>query len=163
MVDDERKAIALGADAYCPKPIERRRLVHLLTRLTAPRALRRILIVDDEEISRYVLHQHLMTPEHVIWEAGTADEALQVARDEHPDVVCLDLTMPGSDGHDVLRRLKADPATREIPVVIVTARPLDDALRSRLEDAAGVLSKKDISRETALAAITSALRPGGGS
>jgi signal transduction histidine kinase/CheY-like chemotaxis protein len=157
-VEDEAKAMALGADAYCRKPIDRQRLLHGLTRLTAPDALRRILIVDDEEISRYVLRQHLMAPEHVIWEAASGDEAMAVARAEHPDVVCLDLMMPGADGHDVLRRLKGDPATRDIPVVVVTSRPLDDAVRRGLTPAAGVLPKEGISRESALAMIESAIR-----
>lgn len=159
-IEDERKAIALGADGFCLKPVERRQLLHALTRLTAPHALRRILIVDDEEISRYVLRQHLMTPEHVIWEAATAEEALRVAREERPDVVCLDLTMPEADGHEVLRRLKTDPQTSGIPVVIVTAQPLDDDVRRRLALAAGLLSKQGISRESALATIDAAIRTG---
>lgn len=160
-VEDERKAVALGADAFCLKPIERRQLVHLLTRLTAPHALRRILIVDDEEISRYVLRQHLMMPEHVIWEAASADEAVRMAREERPDVVCLDLTMPEADGHEALRRLKADPETATIPVVIVTAQPLDEELRGRLDAAASLLSKQGISREGALATIDAAIRSAG--
>lgn len=159
-VEDDRKAIALGADGFCLKPVERRQLLHALTRLTAPHALRRILIVDDEEISRYVLRQHLMTPEHVIWEAASGEEALRVAREERPDVVCLDLTMPEADGHEVLRRLKSDPQTSEIPVVIVTAQPLDDDVRRRLALAAGLLSKQGISRESALATIDAAIRTG---
>jgi CheY-like chemotaxis protein len=157
-VEDERKAMALGADGYCLKPVERRQLLHMLTRLTAPHALRRILIVDDEEISRYVLRQHLMMPEHVIWEAASGEEGMRVAREEHPDVVCLDLTMPESDGHEVLRRLKADPATAGIPVVVVTAMPLDAELRRMLAPAAGLLAKHGISRESALATIEAAIR-----
>ncbi len=159
-IEDERKAIALGADGFCLKPIERRQLLHAVTRLTAPHALRRILIVDDEEISRYVLRQHLMTPEHVIWEASSGEEAMRVAREERPDVVCLDLTMPEADGHEVLRRLKNDPETAEIPVVVVTAQPVDDDLRRRLGSAAGLLSKQGISRESALATIDAAIRSG---
>ncbi|MEO6029365.1 MAG: ATP-binding protein [Candidatus Binatia bacterium] len=157
-VEDERKALALGADGFFLKPVERRQLLHALTRLTAPHALRSILIVDDEEISRYVLRQHLMTPEHVIWEAANGDEAVRVARDERPDVVCLDLTMPDADGHEVLRRLKADPATCDIPIVIVTAQPLDDELRGRLGPADGLLPKQGISRASALATIEAAIR-----
>ncbi len=156
-VEDERKALALGAEAFCLKPIERRQLLHLLTRITSPHALRRILIVDDEEISRYVLRQHLMMPEHVIWEAACGDEAMRVARAEHPDVVCLDLTMPETDGHEVLRRLKSDPETAAIPVVIVTAQAIDDEARHALAPAAAVLPKQGISRESALATIEAAI------
>jgi CheY-like chemotaxis protein len=157
-VDDERKALALGADAFYAKPIDRQRLLHVLTRLTAPSALRRILIVDDEEISRYLLRQHLMAPEHAIWEATNAEDGLRIAREEHPDVVCLDVTMPNVDGYELLGRLKADPATGDLPVVMVTAHPIDDEQRDRLRTAASVLSKEGLSRGTALAAVESAMR-----
>jgi CheY-like chemotaxis protein len=160
-IEDERKALALGADGFCLKPVERRQLLHMLTRLTSPHALRRILIVDDEEISRYVLRQHLMTPEHVIWEAASGDEAMRLAREEHPDVVCLDLTMPEADGHEVMRRLKADPETAHIPIVIVTAQPIDDEVRRSLLPAAALLPKHGISRESALATIEAAMRADG--
>jgi CheY-like chemotaxis protein len=156
-VEDERKAVALGADAYCVKPIDRHRLLHMLTRITAPDALRRILIVDDEEVSRYLLRQHLMAPEHVIWEATNAEEGMRIAREEHPDVVCLDIAMPDVDGYELLRRLKADPATGNVPVLMVTAQPIDDDLRRRLAAAAGVLSKEGLSRMTALAAVETAM------
>ena len=157
-VEDERKALALGADAFHLKPIARQVLLHALTRLTAPAALRRILIVDDEEISRYLLRQHLMAPEHVIWEATNAEDGLRIAREEHPDVVCLDVTMPDVDGYEMLGRLKADPATGHVPVVVVTAHAVDDDARRRLRAAASVLSKEGLSRATALAAVESAMR-----
>jgi signal transduction histidine kinase/CheY-like chemotaxis protein len=157
-VEDERKAIALGADGYCVKPIDRHRLVHALTRITAPEALRRILIVDDEEISRYLLRQHLMAPEHVIWEATNAEEAMRIAREERPDVICLDVTIPDVDGYEILRRLKAEPTTRDVPVVMVTAQALDEEQRRRLAGTASVLSKERLSRVTALAAIQSAIQ-----
>jgi signal transduction histidine kinase/CheY-like chemotaxis protein len=157
-VDDERKGTALGADAYCVKPIDRQRFVQLLTRLTAPEVVRRILIVDDEEVSRYVLRRHLMTPQHVLLEAATGTDALRQARRERPDVICLDLTMPGVDGLSVLRALKDDPETRGIPVVIVTSRSLGEAERREiLSMAAGILPKERVSREAAIAAIDEAL------
>jgi signal transduction histidine kinase/CheY-like chemotaxis protein len=157
-VDDQAKAMALGADAFCLKPVDRQRLLQIATRLVAPETVKRVLVVDDEEIFRYVLRQHLMTPRHVIVEASSGGEALRLARDERPDVICLDLGMPDLDGGEVLRRLKADPATRDIPVVIVTAQPLDDGLRRTLVLAADVISKDAVSRDAALAAVDAAMR-----
>jgi len=107
MVGDERKGLALGADAYCVKPIDRQTLLHTLTRLVAPETVKRILIVDDEEISRYVLRQHLQSPRHVVLEASSGAEAVRLARAQQPDVICLDLAMPDVDGYEVLRQLKA--------------------------------------------------------
>ncbi len=157
-VDDERKGLALGADAYCVKPIDRQRLLQTLTRLTAPDRIRRILVVDDEEISRYVLRQHLTAPEHVVLEAANGAEAVRLARAELPDVICLDLTMPDLDGSEVLRRLRRDPATRNIPAVIVTSKALDEPERRALAAlATAVLSKDRLSRDELLAVVAGAL------
>ena len=158
-VEDEGKGIALGADAYCVKPVDRQTLLQMLTRLTPPQTIRRILIVDDEEIPRYVLRQHLIMPGHAVSEAASGAEAIRLAREERPDVICLDLAMPGVDGYQVLRALKNDPATSDIPVVIVTSRMLDDSeSRELLTMAASILPKESVSRERALSTIHEALR-----
>src|SRR6185295_13467176 len=68
-VEDEGKARALGADAFLLKPVDRQRLQQTIIRLIAPESMKRVLVVDDEEIFRYVLRQHLMTSRHVISEA----------------------------------------------------------------------------------------------
>jgi CheY-like chemotaxis protein len=160
-VDDEGKGVALGADAYCLKPIDRHRLLHTLTRLTSPESIERVLIVDDEEIPRYVLRQQLLNPRRVVFEASTGAEAIRVARAEHPDVICLDLVMPDVDGLEVLARLKADAETRDIPVVIVTSKHLHDDERARLlELAPSVIAKETLSRGT-LAVVEDALRRSG--
>jgi signal transduction histidine kinase/DNA-binding response OmpR family regulator len=161
-VADERKALALGADANLVKPVDRSALLDVLRDLTRPRALHRILVVDDEEISRYVLRQHLAGNERQVVEAGSGAEALQRVRADRPDVVCLDLGMPDLDGFEVLRRLKADPDTSAIPVVVVTARELTVGERTILDElAAGVLSKHTVSRESTLAMITAVAGRGG--
>jgi signal transduction histidine kinase/CheY-like chemotaxis protein len=158
-VDDRAKGLALGADAYCVKPVDRETLVHTLVRVTAPETVRRILVVDDEEISRYVLRQHLSSPQHVVREVAGAAEALQAIRTDVPDVICMDLVMPGMDGFELLTRLKADPTACDIPVVVVTSKRLGEDDRRRLEPlVAAVLSKENVSRDRALAAVGAALR-----
>jgi signal transduction histidine kinase/CheY-like chemotaxis protein len=158
-VEDRQKGLALGADAYCVKPIDRRGFLQTLTGLVAPPSVRRILVVDDEEISRYLLRQHLTAPHHQIIEAATGAEAIRLAQSDPPDVVCLDLGMPDLDGVAVLERLKAHPATRDVPVVVVTARVLDEPERRDLmRFAAAVLSKSGLSRESAMATVEEAMR-----
>jgi CheY-like chemotaxis protein len=133
-------------------------LVRTIRRLLDRMAPRRILVVDDEEISRYVLRQHLVSSEQIVLEARNGHEALRVVHAEQPDVVCLDLGLPGLDGFEVLRILKNDPTTQTIPVVIVTSRDLSDAERARLcELGAAVVSKRSVSRESALAMIANAV------
>jgi signal transduction histidine kinase/CheY-like chemotaxis protein len=161
-IEERGKAHALGADAYLVKPIDRKRLLQTVTGLIAPESLRRVLLVEDEDVHRYVLRQHLSGETHVIFEASDGAEGLLLAQRERPDVICLDLGLPGLPGDEVLRRLKDDPSTREIPVVIVTSRSLDASDRSELMTlAASVLPKQAMTRERALAAVEEALRASG--
>jgi two-component system, sensor histidine kinase and response regulator len=81
----------------------------------------RILIVDDQESNRLLLKDLLEVQGHDVLEATGGAEALQQVADAAPDVVLLDVTMPGMDGFEVCRRLKADRATAAIPVLLVTA------------------------------------------
>ena len=84
-VENERKALALGADAFCSKPVDRQRLLEIVAPLALPDASKRVLVADDEEVFRYVLRQHLLAGRHVISEAATGEEALRLARAERPD------------------------------------------------------------------------------
>jgi len=154
VVEDRAKAIALGADACHVKPIERQQLLHALARVIAPGSVRRILIADDDEVARYVLRQHLSAPYRVIEEASDGHAALAAALANPPDVMCLDLSMPGLAGDEVLRRLREQPATREVPVIIVSSRRLAPGERSRLLSQAGSIVSKD---EIANGGLTSAV------
>jgi CheY-like chemotaxis protein len=157
-VDDRAKGFSLGADAYDVKPIDRQTLLQTLTRLVEPERVRRVLLVDDEEISRYVLRQYLTAATHIVTEAVSGAEALSRVRAERPDVICLDLGLPDVDGYEVLRRLRADPRTEQIPVVIVTSTHLEEhERRSLLEQATSILAKDRITREEVTAAVEGAL------
>lgn len=88
-----------------------------------------ILIVDDQPIGLLSLQGFLDTPEYELLLASDGYEALALAQRHSPDLILLDVMMPGIDGFEVCRRLRADPALAEVPVVMITA--LDDA-QSRL-------------------------------
>ena len=81
----------------------------------------RILVVDDVEANVRLLEAKLTLEYYEVLTAGDGSSALQVAYDERPDIILLDVMMPGMDGFETCRRLKADPVTRHIPVVLVTA------------------------------------------
>jgi putative two-component system response regulator len=81
----------------------------------------KILIADDDERSRKLIIAVLQNHRYVFETAGNGREALEKVRDFSPDMVFLDVVMPEIDGLEVCRRLKEDPKTRHIPVVIVTA------------------------------------------
>ena len=81
----------------------------------------RVLIVDDQDANRLLLRDLLESQGHEVTEAADGEEALQRVSEVAPDVVLLDIGMPGMDGFEVCRRMKADPATASIPVLLVTA------------------------------------------
>ncbi len=81
----------------------------------------KILIADDEASLRFLIHETIADPALQVLEAQDGAEALQIARSQHPKMVLLDVAMPGLSGVEVCQQLKADPATRDIQVVMVTA------------------------------------------
>jgi two-component system cell cycle response regulator len=81
----------------------------------------RVLVVDDVDVNVRLLEAKLSSEYFTVITASSGEEALRLARSEHPDIILLDVMMPEMDGFEVCRRLKADPLTDEIPVVMVTA------------------------------------------
>jgi len=153
-VDDRRKGLALGADVYKMKPISAEWLVATLRVLTSSTIQPRILIIDDEEMSRYVLSQLIDLKTWSISEAATGLEGVRKAQEERPSVIFLDLNLPGLDGYGVLEQLRADPATKNIPIIINSAKLLSpneaEWLRAR---ATAIIAKSALSRETVAAIL----------
>jgi len=107
---------------------------------------RRILLIDDDAASRYLLRSALGRAAFQISEATSGSEGLRKAREESPDVVILDLSMPDLSGYEVLAKLKENPRTAAIPVIIHTSKVLDDLDRENLSNAAAIVSKENSSR-----------------
>ena len=80
----------------------------------------RLLVVDDQPVNIQALYQ-AFAADHQVLMATTGAQALALCASQQPDLVLLDVVMPGMDGHEVCRQLKSDPATRDIPVIFVTA------------------------------------------
>jgi two-component system, cell cycle response regulator DivK len=85
--------------------------------------VRRILIIEDVELNRDLLVQ-LLEEEYEILTAVDGAAGLEVARRKCPDLILMDLSLPVVDGWEVTRRLKAEPKTRAIPVIALTARAM---------------------------------------
>jgi signal transduction histidine kinase/ActR/RegA family two-component response regulator len=115
----------------------------------------RVLIVDDDRASRYVLKRWL-DGRYQVDEASTGQDGLRLAA-TRPDAIFLDVVMPDLTGFEVLERLKADPVTRDIPVVVYTALGLGVHDRARLGEAVSILRKSTSSRVADRAAIEDAL------
>jgi CheY-like chemotaxis protein len=161
MVDNQHNALALGADDFCVKPVDRAWLLGRLQALAGPDA-EKVLIIDDDDVARYLLKGLLTDTRFAVLEADNGGDGLRLAAQEQPRAVFLDLDMPGLSGFDVLRALRADPATRRLPVVIHTSRILEEAERLALADGATAsLSKEAPSREVAVARLREALAQAG--
>ena len=118
----------------------------------------RVLVVDDDDTARYTVASFATRPGTEVLEAENGTAGIARAQAEHPDVILLDLMMPGIGGHEVLQRLKSDPDTASIPVIIVTSRFVnDDEKQQILSRAVDVLYKGDLARETVTRAIDAAL------
>jgi signal transduction histidine kinase len=118
----------------------------------------RVLVVDDDETARYAISSFAARAGTEVLEADNGLSGIARAQADHPDIILLDLMMPGVGGHEVLQRLKSDPNTAAIPVVIITSRFVnDDERRQILTKAVTVLYKGDLSRETVTRAIDAAL------
>ena len=87
---------------------------------------KKILVADDDLEILSLVVRHVKTLGAEVLEASDGEEALRVARREKPDLIVLDVMMPGRDGYAVLGELKADAATCEIPIVLLTAKAGED-------------------------------------
>jgi CheY-like chemotaxis protein len=108
----------------------------------------RVLVVDDEPDVLLLCRLNLQQRGHELLEASGGGRALELARERHPDVIVLDLMMPGITGYDVLEALQADDATSGIPVLVLTAKSLRaDRERSHGMGAAAFLTKPFLPNE----------------
>ncbi len=85
----------------------------------------KILIIEDTENNRVLLTRRLKPRGHEIVTADDAEKGLAMIPDERPDLILMDVGLPGMDGWAATRRLKADPANRQIPVIALTAHAMD--------------------------------------
>lgn len=85
-----------------------------------------VLLVEDNEDNRIVYRTMLEHSGFDVVEAGNGEDALEMAQSARPDIILMDISIPGIDGWTATERLRADPATREIPVIAVTAHALPE-------------------------------------
>jgi signal transduction histidine kinase len=117
-----------------------------------------VLLVDDDEVARYLLQRLLVDAGLQFLEAATGQEGLRLAREERPAIMVLDLSLPGMDGFEVLEALRREPATRHLPVILHTSHSLTEQERMRLAPhVVGILPKSGLTREAALELLHRAL------
>jgi DNA-binding response OmpR family regulator len=155
-LSEREKATALGADVYLPKPIDRRLLLETLEAANIRSSPIRVLAIDDDEAIRFLIRQCLSGPSFDVREALSGEDGLAMAQNDPPDIILLDLIMPGVDGYEVLAQLQTERATQAVPVLIVTSAALTaDERDAVLTRANAYLPKSDVTRHTLTHAVRS--------
>lgn len=124
-------------------------------------AKEKILLVDDEEDILELLDYNLSKEGFTILRVATGEEALEVARTSLPDLIILDLMLPGIGGLDVCRALKSEARTQPIPVVMLTAKGEEADVVAGLEIGAADYITKPFSPRVVVARVRAVLRRGG--
>src|SRR5262249_46527856 len=118
----------------------------------------RILVVDDSEVNRDLIHAFLEGEAYVLFDASSGEEALEVAARAPPDLVLLDVMMPGIDGFETARRLKKAAGEDFLPVILLTSLSDQESRVRGLETGADEFLTKPVNAQELHARIRSLLR-----
>ena len=120
----------------------------------------KILIVDDEEDILDLVHYNLTKEGYEVFKVTTGEEAIESARDNMPELILLDLMLPGLDGLTACKILKNDPKTHNIPIIMLTAKGEESDIVTGLELGADDYIPKPFSPRVLLARVRTVLRRG---
>ena len=150
MTDDRRMGYALGAADYVNKPIDPVRLTSILRRFAPESTAPLLLIVEDDDAMRESTCRLLKKEGWEVSVAANGRDALDRLSERIPSLILLDLIMPEMDGFDFIGTLRRSSAWRNIPVVVLTAKDIDAAERSRLQGSVARVLRKAACRRDEL-------------
>ncbi|MES2359068.1 MAG: response regulator [Gemmatimonadota bacterium] len=158
IVDDKRAGFALGASEYLTKPIDREQLRRVLAKYRPLEEGGSVLVVEDDPSASELLRRTLGAEGWRVKVARNGREALTQMDVEEPAIILLDLMMPEMDGFEFLSEIRSLPRASTVPVIVVTAKELTAAERSKLNgQVTTVLQKGNYSRDELLSEIASKL------
>jgi CheY-like chemotaxis protein len=146
VVDDESAALAAGATKFIPKPVAPFTLLSTVQELIKGLPSKPILLVDDDEVTRYLLGGELAKLGYRVLEARGGREAISLIERETPDAVILDIAMPDMDGFEVLRQIRASASFRSLKVIVHSSREFTNEERATLSQAEAFLYPKRATR-----------------
>ncbi len=150
---EQERGLALGGSGFLVKPFSPDELLDHIRRLIVRRSPCVLLVEDDNHV-RPVLARLIERGGFQVIEAADGRAALEQIQQTQPDLILLDIRMPGMDGYEVLRQIKSNPVYQHIPVVVLTASDLGDGARQRALDlGAALFLEKPIASEDLLAEI----------
>jgi PAS domain S-box-containing protein len=164
-VRDRIRGLAVGADGYLGKPYDRSRVIDRARELIRQRSIRPgsptpplILVIDDSMTFREELCSVLEAGGYVVRAAGTGEEGLRLAAQLRPAGIVVDGQLPGIDGATVVGRVRADPALRRTPCLLLTASAGADFELRALDAGADVYVRKEEGTEVVLSRLATLLR-----
>jgi CheY-like chemotaxis protein len=160
IVDKKALGFRLGASAYLLKPLDPEAVMSALRSVTEKegRPARHVLVVDDDPHVADMLRQILPESEFKLDAAPDGMAGLDAIARQRPDVLLLDLMMPRLDGFGVIERLRSNPQTQDLPIIVISAKELTSEESIRLkESAAYVMRKQGFDSERLLSEINKAL------
>ncbi len=117
-----------------------------------------ILVVEDQEDNRRILRDLLTSHGFEVAEAHTGEDGVALAETSHPDLILMDIQLPGLDGYEATRRIKANPALRAIPIIAVTSYALSGDDQKAFQAGCDAYVTKPFSPRQLLATIREHLR-----
>jgi len=103
---------------------------------------KRILVIEDQEDNRRIVRDLLTSVGYNLIEAVTGEQGVTLAETQRPDLILMDIQLPGLDGYEATRRIKANPALRHIPIIVVTSYALSgDEAKAREAGCDGYVAK----------------------
>jgi CheY-like chemotaxis protein len=155
--------VALGCNEYLVKPVSRDDLIATLQRFSLPTKVLKgpvkILAIDDDPMALELVEAVLRPEGYTVLKAAGGEEGITVARSQQPALIILDLLMPEVDGFSVVDRLKQDPLTSDIPVVILTSKTLTREDKEQLNGQISYLAQKGEFNRTAFVELVRSLCP----
>jgi CheY-like chemotaxis protein len=131
ILQDRDDGLRLGAVDYITKPIDKEQLMRAVRRVLVRGGT--VLVVDDDKDNLALMREALRAHNFGVRTTTQGKRALRVAREVRPALILLDLKMSDMDGYTILKKLKDDPATQNIPVIMVTGSTvIDDAKRQKV-------------------------------
>ncbi|MEG9436311.1 response regulator [Edaphobacter sp. HDX4] len=140
--EDRHRIFSSGADAYLSKPFDPAEMVEKVRQLTATTNRQRILMIDDNEVSRYLLRGYIDESIFEIFEAVNGRDGLRLAEHVQPDLIFLDFYMPDLDGMDVLKSIRRIESLSDTPVVLHSTKNLDDSETAFIREQSTIIFTK---------------------
>jgi CheY-like chemotaxis protein len=149
VVDNRALGLALGAFDYFVKPVDGKALLSRLSQYTFTTKVKsepvRVLVVDDEQANLDLLEALLEPAGFEVLRAGGGQEGIDIAMTQTPNLILLDLMMPDVSGFQVVEALRAQDATRSIPIMVLTAKTLtEDDKRALNGEVAAIFQRNSV-------------------